>query len=139
MENLGGHNGKERRRFIRFKVPGAKVTYFQKFFFFSSIVYSEEFCPVVDISRGGIQFLSRRFIKSIKKILMQIYIPEEESYLNLTGRIKWSFFNPFGDYNYQVGIQFEPFAGRKRYNQSQALDKLAFLETKFSPEDSSSH
>ena len=136
MENLGGHNGKERRRFTRFKVPGAKVTYFQKFFFFSSIVYSEEFCPVVDVSRGGIQFLSRRFFKSLKKILMQIYIPEEESCLNLTGRIKWSFFNPFGDYNYQVGIQFEPFVGRKGYNHSQALDKLASLETKFLPDNS---
>ncbi len=136
MENARGHNGKERRRYIRFKVPGAKVTYFQKFFFFSSIVYSEEFCPVVDLSRGGIQFLSRRFLKSIKKILMQIYIPEEESYLNLTGRIKWSFFNPFGDYNYQVGIQFEPFVGRRRYNQFQALDKLASLEKKFLPDNS---
>ena len=127
------HNKKERRRFIRFKVPGATVDYFQRFFFFSSILYSEDFCPVVDISHGGIQFLSRRHLKSVKKILMKIYVPDEESYLNLIGQIRWSFFNPFGDYNYQVGIQFEPFGGRKLYNQSQVLDKLVSLEKKFMP------
>ncbi|UCE22510.1 MAG: PilZ domain-containing protein [Candidatus Aminicenantes bacterium] len=125
------HNKKERRRFIRFKIPGATVDYSQRFFFFSSIIYSEDFCPVVDICRGGIQFLSRRHLKSAKKILVKIYISDEESHLNLIGRIRWSFFEPFGDYNYQVGIQFEPFGGRKLYNQSQVLDKLVSLEKKF--------
>ena len=129
---------KERRRFLRINIPGAKVSYFQRFLFFSSIVYSEEFCPVFDISRGGIRFGSKRFHKSLKKVLMKIYFPDEKPSLNLKGRVRWSLFNPSNDYNYYVGIQFEPFGGRKEYNLPVALDELISLEKKFIPNDSSS-
>ena len=129
---------KERRRFLRINVPGAKISYFQRFLFFSSIVYSEEFCPVIDISRGGIQFGSKKFHKSLRKILMKIYFPDEKSCLDLKGRVRWSLFNPFNDYDYYVGVQFEPFGGRKGYNLSVALDKLVSLEKMFIPNNISS-
>lgn len=129
---------KEKRGFVRFEIPGAKVSYFQKFLFFSSILYSEEFCPVIDISRGGIKFGSRRSHKSHKKVLMKMYFPDEKSCLNLKGRVRWSLFNPFDDYDYNVGIQFAPFGGRKGYNQSLALEKLISLEKKSMTIDSSS-
>lgn len=132
------HKERERRRFFRVKIPGTRLSYFHKFLFFSSILYSEEFCPVIDISRGGIQFQSKKFHKSQRKILMKVHIPDEKSCLDLKGQVKWSLFNPSNDYDYHVGVQFEPFVGRKGYNQPMALDKLESLEKEFMPNNKSS-
>jgi Tfp pilus assembly protein PilZ len=120
------------------RVPGAKLSYFHKFLFFSSILYSEEFCPVIDISRGGVQFQSKKFHKFQKKILMKVHFPDEKSCLNLKGKVKWSLFSPSHDYDYHIGVQFEAFVGRRGYNQPVALDKLEELEQKFMPNNSTS-
>ncbi|MDH5467352.1 MAG: PilZ domain-containing protein [Candidatus Aminicenantes bacterium] len=126
------YDGKERKRFKRLKIPRATVNIIQRHFLFYRKKYSEEFCPVVDLSRGGVRFLCRKLLStSIKKISLQIYIPGERSYLNLKGRIKWISLNPMVNYKYQVGVQFNPFGGKKDHNRAEKLKKIIELEKKF--------
>ncbi len=126
------YSGKERRKYKRIKIPGTKVNYIQIIIFFSKKRYCEEFCPVEDISRGGIRFLCRRLFSAFKKkISMQIYIPGEKSYLNLTGRVKWKSLNPSENYQYKIGVQFIPFGEKKEYNNPDTLKRINELLQKF--------
>jgi hypothetical protein len=121
----------ERKRFERLKIQGATVNFIQKHFLFYKKNYSEEFCPVVDISRGGIRFLCRRLLSTtIKKISLQIFIPGEKTYLNLKGRIRWISLNPSMNYRYQVGVQFYNFGKKKEYNRPETLKRIIALERK---------
>ncbi len=52
----------ERRTCIRFKIPGATVNY-QRKSLLPKPGFVEEFCPIMDISRGGIRFLTQKVIK----------------------------------------------------------------------------
>jgi hypothetical protein len=125
------YDGKERKKFKRLKIPRATVNIIQRHFLFYRKKYSEEFCPVVDLSRGGVRFLCRKLLStSIKKISLQIYIPGERSYLNLKGRIKWISLNPMVNYKYQVGVQFNPFGEKKDHNRPEKLKRIVELEKK---------
>jgi len=125
------YRGKERKRFKRLKIPMAKVNILQRHFFFYRKKYSEEFCPVVDLSRGGVRFLCRKLLSpSIKKISLQIYIPGEGSYLNLKGRVRWISLNPMTNYKYQVGVQFNPFGEKRDHNRPEKLKRIIELEKK---------
>lgn len=125
------YEGLKRKRFKRLRIKGATVNFIQKHFLFYKGDYSEEFCPVIDLSRGGIRFLCRRLLSTlIKKITVQIYIPGEKSYLNLKGRIKWISLNPSMNYRYQVGVQFNSFGERKEDNRPEILERLIALERK---------
>ncbi len=120
------YEGIERKRFKRLKIPGATVNFSQRHF---KRKYSEEFCPVVDLSRGGIRFLCRRLLSTIiNKISVQIYIPGERTYLNLKGRIRWTSLNPSMNYKYQIGVQFEPFGEKKEHNRPDILERIIALE-----------
>jgi hypothetical protein len=122
------YEGIERKRFKRLKIPGATVNFSQRHF---KRKYSEEFCPVVDLSRGGIRFLCRKLISTIvTKISLQIYIPGERFYLNLKGRIKWTSLNPSENYKYQIGVQFNPFGEKKEQNRPDTLERIIAWERK---------
>jgi len=122
------YEGIERKRFKRLKIPGAAVHFSQRHF---KRKYSEEFCPVVDLSRGGIRFLCRNLISTIvTKISLQIYIPGERFYLNLKGRIKWTSLNPTENYKYQIGVQFNPFGEKKEHNRPDTLERIIEWERK---------
>ena len=122
------YEGIERKRFKRLKIPGATVNFSQRHF---KRKYSEEFCPVVDLSRGGIRFLCRNLISTIvAKISLQVYIPGERFYLNLKGRIKWTSLNPTENYKYQIGVQFSPFGEKKEQNRPDTLERIIEWERK---------
>ncbi len=125
------YEGIERKRFRRLKIQGATVNFIQRHFLFYKRIYSEEFCPVIDLSRGGIRFLCRRLLSTIiKKISVQIYIPGERTYLNLKGRIKWTSLDPSMNYRYQIGVQFEPFGEKEEHNRPETLERIVALERK---------
>jgi len=122
------YEGIERKRFKRLKIPGATVNFSQRHL---KRKYSEEFCPVVDLSRGGIRFLCRKLISTIvTKISLQIYIPGERFYLNLKGRIKWTSLNPSENYKYQIGVQFNLFGEKKEQNRPDTLERIIAWERK---------
>ena len=125
------YKGIEKRACIRFKIPGATVSYKQGKFFFSKKKYVEEFYPVVEISRGGIRFLGQKLFTTASKISLKILIPEVDSPLILKGRVRWASSSPPMSYKYQIGVQFDPFGMEKRYNRPKFLDKIISLEQKF--------
>jgi hypothetical protein len=123
--------GIERRLCQRFKIPGATVSYRKEKLLSPKTKIDEEFCPVLDLSRGGIRFLSQKPLKFKSKISLQLSIPGERIPLDLKGRVRWSTFNAGKSYKYQAGVQFNPYGMEKNQNAPQTLTKIVALEQKF--------
>ncbi|MCX6569254.1 MAG: PilZ domain-containing protein [Candidatus Aminicenantes bacterium] len=126
-----GEKGIERRICQRFKIPGATVSYRKEKLLSSKTKIDEEFCPVLDVSRGGVRFLTQKPLKFKSKVTLQLSIPGERIPLNLKGRVRWSTFNAGKSYKYQAGVQFSPYGLEKDQNVPQVLTKIVALEQKF--------
>jgi Tfp pilus assembly protein PilZ len=121
----------ERRLCQRFKIPGATVSYRITKLFSSKSGNDEEFCPVLDLSRGGIRFLTQKPLKFKSKVTLQLSIPGERVPIDLKGRVRWSTFNAGKSYKYQAGVQINPYGLEKHQNVPQTLTKIVALESKF--------
>jgi hypothetical protein len=126
-----GDKDVERRLCQRFTIPGATVSYRKEALFASKTRVDEEFCPVLDISRGGVRFLTQKPLKFKSRIALQLTVPGERVPLDLRGRVRWSTFNAGKSYKYQAGVQFNPYGLEKGQNGPQALTRIVALETKF--------
>jgi len=123
--------GIERRLCQRFKIPGATVSYRREKILAAAGRFLEEFCPVLDLSRGGVRFLTQKPLKFKSKIVLQISVPGERIPLNLRGRVRWSTFNAGKSYKYQAGVQFNAYGEEKVQNFPGTLVKIIALEQKF--------
>jgi hypothetical protein len=133
-----GEKEVERRLCQRFKIPGATVSYRKEKLFSSKAGSDEDFCPVLDLSRGGIRFLTQKPLKFKSRIRLQLSIPGERVPLDLKGRVRWSTFNAGKSYKFQAGVQLSPYGLEKGQNVPQALTKLVGLERRFAePENPS--
>jgi hypothetical protein len=121
----------EKRLCQRFRIPGATVSYRILRLFASGSGTDEEFCPVLDLSRGGVRFLTQKPLKFKSRVRLQVAVPGERMTLDLTGRVRWSTFHAGQSYKYQAGVQFEPYGLEKGQNAPQTLSKIVTLETKF--------
>jgi hypothetical protein len=126
-----GEKRMERRLCQRFKITGATISYRRERLFSSKARRDEEFCPVLDLSRGGVRFLTQKPLKFKCKVSLQLSIPGERIPLDLKGRVRWSTFNAGKSYKYQAGVQFNPYGLERGQNPPQALTKLVGLEQKF--------
>jgi hypothetical protein len=130
--------GAERRQHKRFNIPGATVSVRLEKFFFSKKRYVEEFYPVMEISRGGIRFVGQRLISTTSKVSLKIAIPEDDSFLVLKGRIRWTSSSPLSKYRYQFGVQFNPYGKKRGLNDPEILEKIIMLEKRFQSDDDKS-
>lgn len=121
----------EKRLSIRFKIPGATVCYQKKRWFFRKKSFDEEFCPLLDLSRGGLRLASRKKLKPGKKLKLQVSIPGERSPLILLGQVRWSATYDNEVFRYQAGIQFNVYGEKKDQNYPGNLVKIISLEQKF--------
>jgi hypothetical protein len=121
----------ERRLCQRFKIPGATVSYRIARLFASRSGAEEEFCPVLDLSRGGIRFLTQKPLKFRSKVTLQLTVPGERVPIDLKGRVRWSTFNAGKSYKYQAGVQLNPYGLEKGQNVPQTLTRLVTLESRF--------
>ncbi|MBP1769969.1 MAG: hypothetical protein H6P96_587 [Candidatus Aminicenantes bacterium] len=121
----------ERRVCQRFKIPGATVSYRKHKLFSPKTGVDEEFCPVLDLSRGGLRFLTQKPLKFKSRITLHLSIPGERAPIDLRGRVRWSTFNAGKSYKYQAGVQFNPYGLEKDQNVPQALTRIVGLEQKF--------
>ena len=129
------YEGIERRTCIRFEIPGATVSYKLKKPLLTKTPSGEEFCPAIDLSRGGLRFLSKEELKIGTPIVMKISVPGERIPLDLIGYIRWVAPNVGMDYKYQIGAQFSPYGEKKGQNYPGSLVKIIALEQKFAPSD----
>ena len=123
--------GLERRLCQRFKISGATVSYRKEKLLSSKTKIDEEFCPVLDLIRGVVRFLTQKPLKFKSKVTLQLSIPGDRIPLSLKGRVRWSTFNAGKSYKYQAGVQFSPYGLEKNQNVPQALTKIVALEQKF--------
>ena len=126
-----GDKDVERRLCQRFTIPGATVSYRKEGLFAPKKRTDEEFCPVLDLSRGGVRFLTQKPLKFKSRITLQLSVPGERSPLDLKGRVRWSTFNAGKSYKYQAGVQFNAYGLERDQNGPQALTRIVALETKF--------
>jgi len=117
----------EKRTCIRFAIPGATVSYEFK-------DYTEEFSPLVDISRGGVKFLGKYPLEINADITLKISVPGEMIPLALHGKVRWISFIEEKD-QCQIGVQFNPYGEKERQNYPGNLVKIISLEQKFAPTD----
>jgi hypothetical protein len=120
----------ERRTCIRFKIPGAAVNY-QRKSLLPKPGFAEEFCPVVDISRGGVRFLTQKMVKPDTELTLRISVPGERIPFTMKGIVKWSAPSEGKSYQFQIGVQFNPYGMDKDQNLPQTMVKIMALEQKF--------
>jgi hypothetical protein len=132
-------NGIERRTCLRFEIPGATVSYkVSKLLPAVLDKYEEEFCPMLDISRGGMRFNANTKPDLDSKLLMHISVPGERVPLVLQGRVRWATDEEGDGFPYQVGVQFNAYGEKKDQNYPGNLVKIIALEQKFCPTESAS-
>jgi Tfp pilus assembly protein PilZ len=118
----------ERRVCERFVVPGSAIAYKVQGFFTRNRPYTDNLFPVTDLSKGGLSFLTDKPLKEGKALSIILHISEKESSLQLEGKIAYVLINPAGSYRYRVGLKFNPFGTKKRFNPLENLKRLEELE-----------
>lgn len=121
----------EKRLSQRFKIPGATVSYRKIRRLFQKKSFDEEFCPLHDLSRGGMNFICRQRLKPKTRLYLQLSIPGERAPLVLLGQVRWTARNNNDNFPYQVGIQFNVYGEKKGQNYPGNLVKIISLEQKF--------
>jgi len=133
------YKGKERRVCRRFTVPGATASYLLKETPSSDKKkdesWDEEFCPVEDLSCGGIRFAAKKPLTINSNITVKILIPGERTPLTVYGQVRW--LSTEEDINVcRTGVQFNPYGEGEGKNYPGLMVKLLELEHKFSTPDS---
>lgn len=126
-----GFKGKEKRTCSRFEIPGATLSYKKTGFFSTSPNYEDEYCPILDLSLGGLRFLTQNNLKVNSKLSMKVSYHEKDGTFYLLGKVQWTISNPGFSYKYQVGVQFNPYGDREGLNGSEEYSKIKSLELKY--------
>lgn len=121
----------EKRLCQRFMIPGATISYRKERWLGSRKEFDEEFCPLHNISRGGVSFSCRQNLKPGTALIIQISIPGEMVPLTQLGEVRWSAGQDNSNYPYKVGVQFQAYGNQKGQNYPGNLVKIIALEHKF--------
>jgi Tfp pilus assembly protein PilZ len=109
--------GQDNRSTARFPIKGATLQY-----------KKNKTCLVVNLSRGGVNFLSQEPLPVNNPITMKITIPGQVSPLTLNGLVCWCLPDPGRSDEYQIGAQFLAFEKKRGSNDPRLLEKLVKLE-----------
>ncbi len=116
----------KKRTCDRFSIPGTTLYYKYKSSFFKKAEYSDDYFPVINMSRGGAKFLCNQRLTAGKSIVIKINIPGKEQELEILADIRWISRNPEQSYRYQTGVAFNSYGNKKNEN---SLEILALLES----------
>jgi Tfp pilus assembly protein PilZ len=122
----------ERRACVRFRIPGATVSYHRLAALpLLKNKLEEAFCPLFDLSRGGARFLTRQPVPLETHLELELQIPGETVPLKMKGKVRWVAPYEGKNYPFQVGVQFFPYGEEKGQNYPGNLVKIIALEQKF--------
>jgi hypothetical protein len=118
----------EKRGCGRFRIPGATVRTKRKKTLFRKDGYCHESSPLLDLSRGGVRFLTSAKLPLDAAVTIEMTIPGEDTPLAVLGHVRW--FAPHRDpiFKYQFGVQFDPYGDKESYNPPEILDRIIALE-----------
>lgn len=132
----------ERRICRRFKVPGATVHYTVKEVVTAEekdekpVKWDEEYCPVSNLSCGGVKFNCKNSLTINSAIFLKIFIPGDKTPLVIRGEIRWLSTEEARE-SCHVGVQFYPYGEKEGQNYPGLMVKLLALEQKFSSQEES--
>jgi Tfp pilus assembly protein PilZ len=109
--------GQDNRSTARFPIKGATLQY-----------KKNKTCLIVNLSRGGVNFLSQEPLPVNNPITMKITIPGQVSPLTLNGLVCWCLPDPGRSDEYQIGAQFLAFEKKRGSNDPRLLERLVKLE-----------
>lgn len=121
----------KKRSCERFNIPGTVLYYKNKPRFFRKDTYSEDYYPVINMSKGGARFLCNQRLKAGSTLMVKVTIPGVETGPEIMADVKWISKNPEQSYRYQTGIAFKPYGRGKNENQRDLLTLFETLELKF--------
>ncbi len=130
----------EKRLCRRFKVPGATVHYTVKEEAATEkpdeklVKWDEEFCPVINLSCGGIKFNCSKSLTINSTIILKAFIPGEKTPLLIRGEIRWLSTEKDREHCH-VGVQFFPYGEKEGQNYPGLMVKLLALEQKFTSQE----
>jgi hypothetical protein len=117
--------GVERRKCRRFEVPGATVQYKKTGFFAGSSGFSDP-CHVLNLSKGGVAFISENTLRKNAKLVLKLLIPKKKP-LHLYGKVCWQSRVAFAS-GKMTGITFLPFGDCTDWNPVEILEDFRKLE-----------
>ena len=120
----------QKRSCRRFNIPGTILYYKKKSGFLKRTTYSETYFPVVNLSKGGAQFLCNERLQAGKEVKIRIEIPGWKDKLEILSNIRWIAKNREASYAYQTGIAFHSYGSKKNQNPLEILAALEVLEKK---------
>jgi len=124
----------EKRICVRFRIPDAEIRYKREKSFFKKPDFIDEPLPMLDMSRGGIRFFSKEFLKFDSILTVKITFLDDSAPLVLKGTVRWYVMNADPVYKCQLGVQFLPYGEKKGQNSSQTLARIIALEQKYMDE-----
>ena len=113
----------ERRETPRFELPGATLDYERPKLFTATDPLSEKACPVLDVSLGGVRFLTNKRLDAGMQLNVRISVPARSEVAELRGQVRWAFLNR-GVYRHRIGVQFAPFGDEPGCNPDGARQVL---------------
>lgn len=123
-----------KRQCNRFVIFGATLTY-KKEGIFSAGEFTKDVYPILNLSLGGLLFLSQQGIKPDTNLSLKICGPDGDVLLILKGVVVWVTVNPEKSYSYQIGVQFKSYGEKKGNNPPGCLNTLLDLERRYSKEN----
>ncbi len=118
----------KKRHCERFLIPGSTLYYKNKPGLFRKAKYSDNYFPVINMSRGGAKFLCNERLRTGQGILIKINIPGEDQQPEIYANVRWISRNPEQSYRYQTGVAFNAYGNRKNENSGEILTFFKILE-----------
>ncbi len=120
----------KKRSCKRFNIPGTALYYRGKPFFFFNSKFSNDYYPVINLSKGGARFLCHQRLAPGRDIIIKLKIPGVERVPEILASIKWISKNHEQSYQYQTGIAFNAYGGKKNENSMDVLSLFEELEAR---------
>ena len=124
-----------RRTARRFEIPGAVLTYDLENTSAPEASSEKTICPLIDISRGGLRFISRQKLEITSPIQVKVTIPGGHVPLIFQGRVRWSSPQTGDQLRYQTGVEFNSYGEDQDQNFPGTLVKVVALEQRYRSTD----
>lgn len=121
----------KKRSCNRFGIPGTVLHYKKKPRFFGKGKYSDDYYPVINMSKGGAGFLCNERFKAGTLLDIKIQIPGISTESEIIAEVKWISKNPEQSYRYRTGLAFSSYGNNKNQNPTDILTLFETLENKF--------
>jgi len=118
----------KKRSCKRFSIPGTIIYYKNKPRFFGPSKYTNDYYPVINMSRGGVYFLCDQRLAVGAHLIVKINIPGTQTEPEIIANVKWISKTPEQSYRYQTGIAFYSYGDGKNKNSREILSLLKELE-----------